>query len=520
MVAAGVLVAAAALACAQPACARQAVRWGDLESGPFPVGFTLLPGTDPERSYRPKYDAQGSLRAAAQRQRPLPMAVWYPARPVAEPGPMRFGRYAELLGPPVSLAGSGRPRSEAESLLVAELRAAGFAEAAARGMARLPLAAQERVEPLAGPFPLVVLAQGLYFESPSAHVALCEDLASHGYVVVACPLFGTDAPLVQLDPADLETQVRDLECLLTRGRSLPGADPNRAALVGFDLGGMAAALAAMSSAEFDALVSLDSGIAFRYNLALLKTSPRYRPERLRVPVLHITRPRAENEALGLVEDPSLVDSAAWARWYVLRIPGIRHLDFTSYPLLAGLAAGGAGVAEDSAAARYEVVCTAVLEFLDAYLGRDPRGLAVLGGSLGCQAKLEPPAGALNGGSRRPPPPEGDFVRAVYEEGAGAAAQLFHQVQAAYPGYTQVREATFNELGYRFLYARGDTATAIAVFRLMVEAFPGSANAHDSLAEAYLRAGNRERARENYRKALELDPASPGAAAQLRQLEHP
>jgi tetratricopeptide (TPR) repeat protein len=60
--------------------------------------------------------------------------------------------------------------------------------------------------------------------------------------------------------------------------------------------------------------------------------------------------------------------------------------------------------------------------------------------------------------------------------------------------------------------------AIELFTFMVEEFPQSANAYDSLAEAYMKAGNKERAVENYKKSLELNPDNDNAQKMLEQLQ--
>ncbi|HEV2764552.1 MAG TPA: serine hydrolase [Pyrinomonadaceae bacterium] len=78
------------------------------------------------------------------------------------------------------------------------------------------------------------------------------------------------------------------------------------------------------------------------------------------------------------------------------------------------------------------------------------------------------------------------------------------------------EAQANRLGYRLL-ARGRAKEAIEVFRLNVERFPKSSNAYDSLGEAYLKAGERESAEANYRKAFELNPKG-SKSAMLKRLE--
>ena len=59
--------------------------------------------------------------------------------------------------------------------------------------------------------------------------------------------------------------------------------------------------------------------------------------------------------------------------------------------------------------------------------------------------------------------------------------------------------------------------AIAVFALNVESYPNSANTHDSLGEAYMKAGQKAQAIESYEKSLELNPGNDNAVAMLKIL---
>ncbi len=59
--------------------------------------------------------------------------------------------------------------------------------------------------------------------------------------------------------------------------------------------------------------------------------------------------------------------------------------------------------------------------------------------------------------------------------------------------------------------------SINVFALNVYAFPQSANAYDSYAEAYLNSGNKELAIKYYTKSLELNPESENAKEMLKKL---
>ena len=59
--------------------------------------------------------------------------------------------------------------------------------------------------------------------------------------------------------------------------------------------------------------------------------------------------------------------------------------------------------------------------------------------------------------------------------------------------------------------------AVALFKANASAFPRSANAFDSLGEAYVRSGDKDKARESYRKALALDPNLASARQALEKL---
>jgi Flp pilus assembly protein TadD len=86
----------------------------------------------------------------------------------------------------------------------------------------------------------------------------------------------------------------------------------------------------------------------------------------------------------------------------------------------------------------------------------------------------------------------------------------------YPTASLVKESTVNSLGYLLL--RPTTIKeSIEVFRLNAELHPLSANVYDSLAEAYMKSGDKESAIKNYEKSLELAPSNDNAAAMLKRL---
>ncbi len=79
------------------------------------------------------------------------------------------------------------------------------------------------------------------------------------------------------------------------------------------------------------------------------------------------------------------------------------------------------------------------------------------------------------------------------------------------------ENELNALGYLLLQREQKVKEAIAVFKLMVEAYPESWNAYDSLGEGYMVAGDKENAIRNYEKSLELNPKNDNGKNMLKKL---
>jgi len=78
------------------------------------------------------------------------------------------------------------------------------------------------------------------------------------------------------------------------------------------------------------------------------------------------------------------------------------------------------------------------------------------------------------------------------------------------------EMELNRLGYQLLQTK-KVAEAVEIFKLNVETFPQSANAYDSLGEAYMAHGDKELSIANYKKSLELDPKNSNATKKIASL---
>ena len=110
------------------------------------------------------------------------------------------------------------------------------------------------------------------------------------------------------------------------------------------------------------------------------------------------------------------------------------------------------------------------------------------------------------------------IRALHtqlrQRGFGQAEALVKQARKKNPAY-QLPEAEVNAWGYALL-KQAQPKNALEIFRLNVRLYPQSANAYDSLGELYADLGNHELARQNYQRALALNPQNKGAAEYLKK----
>ena len=105
---------------------------------------------------------------------------------------------------------------------------------------------------------------------------------------------------------------------------------------------------------------------------------------------------------------------------------------------------------------------------------------------------------------------------IWGEGVEAAIALYHDLKRDAPDAYDFREFQLNNLGYQYLQS-GDVETAIALFKLNVEAFPDAFNPYDSLGEAYMIHGDTTQAIANYKKSLSLNPNNTNAVEMLAKM---
>lgn len=99
-------------------------------------------------------------------------------------------------------------------------------------------------------------------------------------------------------------------------------------------------------------------------------------------------------------------------------------------------------------------------------------------------------------------------------GVAKASAMLDEARKKDPKANLFPENVVNLMGYEFL-AAGDNESAIEVMKLNVKAYPESPNTYDSLADAYLAAGQKDLARQASNQALELLPSDTTDPQQLR-----
>jgi len=105
---------------------------------------------------------------------------------------------------------------------------------------------------------------------------------------------------------------------------------------------------------------------------------------------------------------------------------------------------------------------------------------------------------------------------ILEKGVQSAIINYANLKKNRPYDFNFGEAQLNILGYNLMaYERLDDA--IEIFNLNVKSYPDSFNPYDSLAEAYMKNGNKELAIQNYEKSVELNPGNENGKKMLEEL---
>lgn len=110
--------------------------------------------------------------------------------------------------------------------------------------------------------------------------------------------------------------------------------------------------------------------------------------------------------------------------------------------------------------------------------------------------------------------------AVMAHGASSAKTKYTALRSEhYGGFTyDFSEGMLNALADRLMKA-DEAEAAIEMLNLNLEHYPNSVSTYSTLSEVYLKQGDKSKAIENIKKALEIDPEGPWSGWLAKRLKH-
>lgn len=124
------------------------------------------------------------------------------------------------------------------------------------------------------------------------------------------------------------------------------------------------------------------------------------------------------------------------------------------------------------------------------------------------------------GRPRPLTLEAEIEEVYRKDGLEAAIDHLTRLKNEFYGkgiYNFESDAALDNFGHSLLN-NGKTEEALSVFKLNVEKFPGSSTAWTSLAEGFLKDGNKSESVRSLEKAVELEPGNRRAQEMLQKLK--
>lgn len=379
--------------------------WGSLTPGAHGVGFRQYWVIDSTRRLPP-----GPVAGPAFR--PVLVNVWYPSS-ARSGAPMPYRDYLDGAVRAASevpgLSSYARLLVEFERGIVTEELAGAPPDSLAPERRRAleqflgaPTAARRDAPMASGAFPIVIYFQGAR-SSYEDNVALCEYLASRGYVVLGSAYPAEDNQTFATNAAD-HSRERDARRLLIEARRLPSVDPMRVTVIGHSAGAQAAILfSADSSAPIHAVLSLDTTQDY-WPLSDLRwtyyTEPVIaRRKEITGPFVFFAAPRAMFE---------LADSLSAARRWYVTVRDLEHNDFITQGVVhRELTATTPAERARAAAARRAY--DGIVRFIGAWLTAEERNqplAASSGSNEGTLQVVEVPVGqvapALSGSAESSP----------------------------------------------------------------------------------------------------------------------
>lgn len=481
-----------------------------LEKGTYDVGFSHYTAVDSTRTYRRVFDWNNEFIF-----RPIPVSIWYPAQPSSAAKPaLTVLDYLEIL----------KEEEEWENLPNEYVLNWFYYANTPDHRAHLPekSLARRGTERVRGEFPVVIYAPS-YQASSVENFALCELLASYGYLVIASPSRGTESRQLEGGTSrDMETQARDIEFLVKEIQKDPNASLDKIATMGFSFGGLSNILAAVRNRNIKAVVSLDGSIKYQY--PTLKKSLFYSVEKFDVPFIHFAQKdipemvlREDKIDSALNNRFDFYDSLTYSQAYRFKFHHLTHSYFSTLGVLFGERDTRQDKSDPEIMASHRLMASYTLDFLNAFLKNNEESLAVLYEGIGSGSAQEKLTTKQAKYPKEKPFSFEDFNEAAQQSGYRNLDKVYGDIHSKHPSF-KPEEWKLNNLGLQLAFDPKNPQRSIEVFVFATKLYPESANLFDSLGEIYLLLKDEEKAMANFKKSLQLNPQNSNATERLKQLE--
>ncbi len=477
-----------------------------LEHGQYMVGFQHYTTYDSSRTYEKVYDLNNELHP-----RPIPISLWYPREKVSSQAlPLSILAYLEIL----------KLEEEWEHLPNEQILNWFYYANTPENRKHLNenAYAYENAKPLDGKFPVIVYAPS-FMASSVENFALCEYLASHGYIVISSPSRGADSRSFEGGGIkDLETQARDIEFLIGQIKHIASTDFDKIATIGFSFGGLSNVLASIRNHYIKAIVSLDGAIKYQYYK--LKASPFFDLHKLDIPFIHMSQKNIPMEVMladgidtTLNNTFEFYDSLKYSEAYHLTFNDLTHPYFSSL----GVLFQSRDLRQDKSDAvimvSYQLVCTYTLEFLNAYLkdnkdsyeflNRRPTDNKIEENIIDYKKKI----------AVKKILDLRDFNELAANQNYENLDSLYLNLSAEQQNF-HLPEWQLNNLGLQLTFHPDKIEWGLAVLEFATSRYPNSGNLYDSLGEAYFFAKKMDKAASSFEKSLLLSPQNQHAKDRL------
>ena len=337
--------------------------WGDLQAGPYAVGYTTQFLYDQTRPAIPYSEWNGNLFPTTEMAgRQMQINIWYPAQVSSSAKRLSFEHYVHLLGMQTDFGELDQEKIDfARRQFIEKTNSLGgngnFTAASLDSLCKLQTHAFLDAKVLNQTFPLVVFPNG---NSPAFQSIMCEYLASHGFVVAGMALKGLHAYGEEVSFRGMETTMIDLEFAIRQLIDLPYVDKLKIGLVANAITSSQIVAYQSRNANIDCLVSLEGGLISSFEQRILNKTAFYQPDAVDVPILALYSPHPHI-------DPSYIAHLKHADKYFFRLPGMTEFHALNFGPFDRFSPNIIGEHEGDVQGGYETDCLLIQRFLEAFL---------------------------------------------------------------------------------------------------------------------------------------------------------